>query len=279
MTATMTVTPPVIDRPPPVTEGAPALHLPDGSLVVVAGLPGAGKTTLLRRLAGTPGASALDSEDVARVLRGVPLPYRLLRPLVHALHLARLAVLVHGRAAVVITTDPCTSPRRRWLLRSVSRLSGRSLHVVLVDASCAQARDGRRRRGRDLPAARTARHERRYAQLADHVDRRLSRAQAARATASVSPRTRPAIAAADASPTKEHPSMSTRRARRRPGLGIPAVATLLGLWFGVTAPEVSPVLEPPGGTAAAGRGIADQADGDPAGDVPGADAGEPGGPR
>ena len=138
------------------------LDLAAGSLVVVAGLPGAGKTTLLRRLSRYDGVRALDAEDVAGRLTGLPLPYRVLRPLVHTAHLVRVVAALWSAHPRVLTTDPFTSPLRRGVLRTAAHLSGRRLQVVRLDASPAQARDGQQRRGRRLSRRRTARHEQRY---------------------------------------------------------------------------------------------------------------------
>jgi predicted kinase len=180
----MTVTAAPVELSTPHTTTPVQLHVPPHSLVVVAGLPGAGKTTLVRRLADRSSVLALDSEDVARALAGVPLPYRLLRPLVHAVHLARVVVALWSSRSRVLTSDPLTSPLRRRLLRTAARLSGRRLVVVLVQASPEQARDGQYRRGRRLSTRRMTRHEARYARWlssAGDVDRALSREQAATA--------------------------------------------------------------------------------------------------
>jgi ABC-type cobalamin/Fe3+-siderophores transport system ATPase subunit len=139
------------------------LAVPAGSLVVIAGLPGAGKTSLLRRLAATAPADvvALDSEDVATRLRRLPVGYRLLRPLVHAVHLLTVLAAVSGPVSCVLTTDPLTGPGRRLLLGTAARLTGRRLHVIVVDASVAEALDGQWSRGRRLGSRRMARHVRR----------------------------------------------------------------------------------------------------------------------
>lgn len=151
------------------------LAVPPGSLVVVAGLPGAGKTTLLRRLDARPaaGVHALDSEEVAERLRRCSgrLPYRVLRPAVHALHLLRVLRDAHGPHDCVLTTDPMTSPARRAVLRLAARSSGRTLCVVLVAATERQARSGQLRRGRALGRRRMARHVARAASLQDRLAR------------------------------------------------------------------------------------------------------------
>ena len=149
--------------------------MPPRSLVVLAGLPGAGKTTLLRRLDahGAPGVRALDSEEVADRLRPLVrhVPYRVLRPAVHALHLLRVLRDAATPITCVLTTDPMTSPLRRWLLHLVARSSGRSLAVVLVDATEQQARSGQRARGRTLGPRRMAQHVSRADRLRDRLER------------------------------------------------------------------------------------------------------------
>jgi predicted kinase len=135
-------------------------------LVVVGGLPGSGKTTLLRRLlAGhPPGVTGLDSEQVTGRLRdaGIRLPYRLLRPLVHLLHRRRVLRGIGSSAPVVVLTDPWTSPSwRAAVLRAAGR-GGRSVRVVLLDASEALARSGQAARGRSISDRRMRRHARRW---------------------------------------------------------------------------------------------------------------------
>ncbi len=151
------------------------LTVPPRSLVVLAGLPGAGKTTLLRRLDGhgAPGVRALDPEEVADRLRPLArhVPYRVLRPAVHALHLLRVLREVRAPATCVLTTDPMTSPLRRGLLHLVARSSGRSLAVVLVDATEQQARSGQHARGRTLGPRRMAQHVSRADRLQDRLER------------------------------------------------------------------------------------------------------------
>jgi predicted kinase len=160
---------------PRAAEPVPRLTVPPDSLVVLAGLPGAGKTTLLRQVAaGRPArVLVLDSEEVAARLReaGVGLPYGLLRPLVHALHLLRVVRAARHPAACVLTTDPMTSQVRRALLAAAARAAGRTLHLVLLDATHDEARRGQRERGRALGRRRMERHVRRWAALRAGFDR------------------------------------------------------------------------------------------------------------
>lgn len=139
------------------------------SLVVIGGLPGAGKTTLLRRLStGLPAdVVALDAEEVTARLQAARrlVPYRLLRPVVHALHLVRVAGAVEGPASVVVTTDPVTSPLRRVLFAVLARRSSRSLHLVVLDTTVDEAVQGQHQRGRTLSSRRMRRHARRWEAL------------------------------------------------------------------------------------------------------------------
>jgi predicted kinase len=150
--------------PVPVRTRAPG---PDERrvLVLVGGLPGAGKTRLLGRLlASAPGARGLDSEQVAAALRrrGVRLPYRLLRPLVHGLHRVRAWAVLRGGDPVVVLTDPLTSPRRRRSLLRVARRSRREVRLVLLDAAPEEARRGQRDRRRVIGPRAMTRHVRRW---------------------------------------------------------------------------------------------------------------------
>jgi hypothetical protein len=162
-------------RPARYWPSGQVLTVPPRSLVVLAGLPGAGKTTLLRRLdaPGVPDVRALDSEEVADRLRLLArhVPYRVLRPAVHALHLLRVLREVRTPVSCVLTTDPMTSPLRRSLLRLVARSRGRSLAVVLVDATAQQARTGQHARGRTLGPRRMAQHVSRADRLRDRLER------------------------------------------------------------------------------------------------------------
>ncbi|MCF6744509.1 ATP-binding protein [Blastococcus sp. KM273128] len=152
---------------PTATGRRGAAPVPPGRvLVVVGGLPGSGKTTLLRRLlAGEgPTVTALDSEDVAaRVRRAAPgVPYRLLRPGVHAWHRWRVLRSVAGDAPLVVLTDPWTSRGWRGLVLLTAGRSGRALRLVLLDVPPQVARDGQRARGRTIPDGRTRRHAARW---------------------------------------------------------------------------------------------------------------------
>jgi predicted kinase len=163
---------------------------PGRMLVVLGGLPGSGKTTLLRRMLvqPVPGVVGLDPEQVTDRMRasGVGLPYRWLRPLVHAWHRLRVVWIVGGGAPVVVLTDPWTSgPWRSAVLQTASG-AGRSVRVVLIDASRKAAEDGQAARGRVLSARAMRRHTARWTRLlrtaGDRAALVVDRAQAGRLT-------------------------------------------------------------------------------------------------
>ena len=155
-----------------VTSGAPGATSPAGRtalprvLVVIGGLPGAGKTRLLARLLEHAPAEVegLDSEQVAARLHdvGLRLPYRLLRPVVHVLHRARVHRVLRGRRPVVVLTDPFTSARRRGSVIRSARRAGREIRLVLVDVAPAEALRGQAERRRGLGPRAMARHVRRW---------------------------------------------------------------------------------------------------------------------
>ena len=147
--------------------------VPRGVLVVVGGLPGSGKTTLLRRLMAerAPGVVGLDSEDVAARVQaaGVRVPYRLVRPLVHAWHRVRVLRVVAGPAPVVVLTDPWTRPWWRAVVLRAAERAGRSVRLVLLDASRELAESGQAARGRGIPARSMRRHASRWRDLLQAV--------------------------------------------------------------------------------------------------------------
>ncbi len=139
------------------SRGPVALHYPSQDLLVVSGLPGSGKSTLLRRCVH---ARVIDSQQVreeyAARLPGW-LPYAVYRPLVRFAHYRRLrrALLAGGPLAV---HDCGAVPWVRfWLARSAAR-QGRRLHLVLLDAGSAEAREGQLARGQSVSAYAFARH-------------------------------------------------------------------------------------------------------------------------
>jgi hypothetical protein len=153
---------------PGVAAGPPEERL----LVLIGGLPGAGKTRLLTRLldgdSDDGGAiRGLDSEYVAKRLRdsGVRLPYRLLRPAVHAWHRVAVRRAIRGQAPALLVTDPLTSARRRAALVAAGRRSGRRVLVLLLDVPPEAAVRGQELRHRTVGARSMARHDRGWRSL------------------------------------------------------------------------------------------------------------------
>jgi AAA domain len=128
-------------------------------VVVVAGLPGAGKTTLV---AFEPRALDSDAMREAWAPRLTRVPYLLWRPVVHARHWVAIWRALK-RSDGVVVVRPFTSA---WLRRGVLRRARRhhpAVHLVVVDATRAQARQGQRARGRTIGRRAMRRHERRWA--------------------------------------------------------------------------------------------------------------------
>jgi predicted kinase len=166
----------VVVQTGPAATGARWPHgraAPHGVLVVIGGLPGSGKTTLLRRLMAerAPGVVGLDSEDVAAQLQaaGVCVPYRLIRPLVHAWHRVWVLRVVAGPAPVVVLTDPWTRPWWRAVVLRAAERAGRSVRLVLLDAPRELAESGQAARGRGIPARSMRRHASRWRELLQAV--------------------------------------------------------------------------------------------------------------
>nr|WP_246193383.1 AAA family ATPase [Kitasatospora atroaurantiaca] len=141
-----------------------ALCYPPSDLVVVSGLPGSGKSTLMRRCARAPVIDSQQSREHYENLLPRWLPYALYRPLVRVRHyrVLRRALLAGGP---LVVHDCGTLPWvRAWLARSAAR-QGRRLHLILLDSSPAQARQGQCARGRRVSAYAFARHRRATARL------------------------------------------------------------------------------------------------------------------
>ncbi|MER8104094.1 AAA family ATPase [Kitasatospora sp. NPDC094016] len=146
-----------------------ALHYPAGDLLVVSGLPGSGKSTLMRRCVRAPLVdSQLVREEYAARLPG-RLPYAFYRPLARIAHYRRLrrAVLAGGPLAV----HDCGSLSwvRLWLTRTAAR-QGRRVHLLLLDAEPAEAREGQQSRGQSVSRYAFLRHR----AAVDRLRRRLT---------------------------------------------------------------------------------------------------------
>ncbi|WP_433700184.1 AAA family ATPase [Nocardiopsis sp. CA-288880] len=149
---------------------------PRRSLVLVAGVPGAGKSTLLRRLFGlreNEERTVLTSEGV-RVIDSLQsryqlgpllgrIPYPLWRWVVHVLHLVRVAAALRG-GPVVLHECGTRSPVR-VLLALLCRLRRYEMHVVMIDATPQEARNGQDARGRRVTERSHRAHSRRWRRL------------------------------------------------------------------------------------------------------------------
>ncbi len=129
-------------------------------------MPGAGRSTLLaRRLPAT--ARVLDPEPVRapwRRWQGTSAGYQLLRPLVHGEHWARVLVALLRPGPVVV--HHCATARgTRHALLALARVTGRSAHLLVLDAGPREALAGQHARGRVVRPAVRRRHAARWAGL------------------------------------------------------------------------------------------------------------------
>ncbi|MGW4791291.1 AAA family ATPase [Nonomuraea sp. NPDC004297] len=156
------------------------MRYPNGSLVILTGLPGAGKTTLLRRLYGLDGAESLpvrsgtavviDSEQSRRHWHGrlTWMPYPVRRAVVFVTHLTRIRqALTEGRSVLAHNRGcgPYVLRGFAWL----ARRHGADLHLLLLDAPPEAALAGQRDRGRVVAPRTFARHQRRWDTLLTRV--------------------------------------------------------------------------------------------------------------
>lgn len=152
------------------------LVYPRRSLLLVAGVPGAGKSTLLRRLFGlrdgeertvltAEGVRVVDSLQSRHRLGSLlgRIPYPLWRWVVHVLHLVRVAAALRG-GPVVLHECGTRSPVR-VLLALLCRLRRYEMHVLMVDATPREARNGQNARGRRVTERSHRAHSRRWRRL------------------------------------------------------------------------------------------------------------------
>lgn len=151
---------------------------PRAPFVLIGGIPGAGKSTALQRLEPlVPGIRILDSETERRwfARHTQPLPYRLVRPVVHLVHHIRVLVLLlagPGEGGAVVVHDPSTRWVRLGLVGRLARVRGWDPEVVFVDVSRAAALAGQQQRRRLVDGRRFAGHWRRWVPLRAALDPR-----------------------------------------------------------------------------------------------------------
>jgi energy-coupling factor transporter ATP-binding protein EcfA2 len=152
------------------------LVYPRRSVVLVAGVPGAGKSTLLRRLFGlreneertvltAGGVRVVDSLQSRRRLGPLlgRIPYPLWRWVVQVLHGVRMAAALRGGPVVL---HECGTRRTvRVLIALFCRLRRYEMHVVMIDATPREARNGQNARGRLVTERSHRVHSRRWRRL------------------------------------------------------------------------------------------------------------------
>ncbi|MFJ3792901.1 AAA family ATPase [Kitasatospora sp. NPDC090091] len=146
-----------------------ALHYRADDLLVVSGLPGSGKSTLMRRCIR---AGLVDSQQVREEFaKRLPdkLPYFVYRPLVRVAHYRRLRRAVLDGGPVAVHDCGALPWVRLWLTRAAAR-QGRRVHLILLDATPGEAREGQRARGQGVSAYAFARHRK----AAGRLRRRLA---------------------------------------------------------------------------------------------------------
>jgi predicted kinase len=118
--------------------GPAVLRYPAGSLVAIGGPPGAGKSTLAARAAGV-GAPVLDPDAVLARDRGT------WEDALRTWRAELAAALATGSGAVAVTT--ALREGHRLALTKAAAAAGVEAHLLLVDASAQQCRDGRTAQG------------------------------------------------------------------------------------------------------------------------------------
>jgi predicted kinase len=144
--------------------------IPEGGLVIVAGLPGAGKSTLLGNIEDGAAVTVLDSDQMRVAFAALfarRVPYRWYRPLVHLAHRARILLYAVKRTRTVVAHEPATRASTRVLLVAIGVLTGRRRHLLWIRSTPEQAWRGQLDRGRVISSRSFARHVRRAHKVQD----------------------------------------------------------------------------------------------------------------
>lgn len=139
-------------------------------LVVVTGLPGSGKSTLMRRAVRGPRIDSQDTRDRWDTRLARFLPYAFYRPFVRIAHYAGLRRALRRGACVVVHDCGTQAWVRGWLARE-ARHRGGALHLLLLDVTPDEAREGQRERGRGVSHYAFARHRAANARLLRAVEK------------------------------------------------------------------------------------------------------------
>ncbi|PRH77422.1 ATP-binding protein [Streptomyces solincola] len=150
--------------------GPRALVFAPGDLVVVSGLPGSGKSTLIARACAGRGVDSQDARERWERRMPAALPYAVYRPLVRLAHYAGLRRRLRSGEAVVVHDCGTQAWVRRWLAREATR-RGRALHLLLLDVTPGDARQGQRDRGRGVSGYAFGRHRRAVGRLVRDAER------------------------------------------------------------------------------------------------------------
>ncbi len=139
------------------------------TLMLLGGVPGAGKTRALQAIERrVTGVRICDSDRVRRRLTSLlpRVPYRLLRPAVHAIaELIVLIRLLHPGGGPLLIHSPGTRRFGRMTIVRLARRLGRSPIAVFIDVSREEALRGQVGGGRVVRARAFDRHWRRWLDL------------------------------------------------------------------------------------------------------------------
>jgi hypothetical protein len=118
----------------------------------------------------------LDAERLGfawRARLGPVVPYGAYRPLLRVQHYLRVVRAVCGPGAAVVH-DSGRNPWLRLAVALLTRARGKTFHLLLLEVTGEEARDGQRQRRRGVPAAVFDRHVRTWTRLRAELARGAS---------------------------------------------------------------------------------------------------------